>query len=110
MNKDVEIELRSIAICTFNVCVFEVLQFKATVWPEVASESTYEAQIFWGSTPQTPLVASAFRTASWAGAGYEATRKRSVSTLCPDIGCVLATPLLRPLSALSETKPRRLQL
>ena len=26
-------------------------------------------------------------------AWYEATRKRSVPMLCPDIGCVLATPL-----------------
>ena len=35
----------------------EVLQFKATVWPKVASESTYEAQKFQhflGDHPQTP--------------------------------------------------------
>ena len=57
----------------------EVLQFKATVWPKVASESTYEAQKFQnflGEHPQTPLLASAFRTASgesWVGPGYEAT-------------------------------------
>ena len=37
----------------------EVLQFKATVWPKVASESTYEAEKFPGG-----LVSSAFRTAS----------------------------------------------
>ena len=42
----------------------EVLQFKATVWPKIASELTYEAQIFWGSISQTPLVSSAFCTAS----------------------------------------------
>ena len=45
----------------------EVLQFKATVWPKVASESTYEAQKFQnflGERPQTPLVVSAFHTAS----------------------------------------------
>ena len=40
-----------------------VLQFKATVWPNIASESTYEAQNFCGSIPQDPLVSSAFRTA-----------------------------------------------
>ena len=45
----------------------EVLQFKATVWPEVASESTYEAQKcqnFLGEHPPFPLFASAFCTAS----------------------------------------------
>jgi len=55
------------------------------------------SKIFWGSIPQTPLVASAFRTASGlklAGPGFEATHKRSVPTLCPGISCVLATPLL----------------
>ena len=39
----------------------EVLQFKATVWPKVASESTYETQKFQNFDPP---VASAFRTAS----------------------------------------------
>ena len=80
----------------------EVLQFKATVLPKT-SESVYEAQKvqnFWGSISQTPLVSSAFRTASGlikAGRGlhgYEATRKCSVPTLSPGIGCVLATPLV----------------
>ena len=51
------------------------------------------SKIFWGSIPQIPLVASAFRTASWAGPGHEASRKCSVPTLCPGIGYVLATPL-----------------
>ena len=75
----------------------KVLQFKATVWPKVASESTYEAQKFQGSISQTPLVASAFHTASslklgWAWVrGYSQTY--SVPTLCPGIGCVLTTPL-----------------
>ena len=42
-------------------------QFKATVWPKVASESTYEAQKFQNfmrEHPPDPLLASAFRTAS----------------------------------------------
>ena len=45
----------------------EVLQFKAMVWPRVASESTYEAQKFQnflGKQLPDPLVSSAFRTAS----------------------------------------------
>ena len=49
-----------------KACMVKVLQFLATVWPKVASESTNEAQKFqnfWGSIPQTP-VASAFSIAS----------------------------------------------
>ena len=55
------------------------------------------SKIFWGSIPHTPLVASAFRTASglklggasgWVR-GYSQI-KPSVPTLCPGIGCVLA--------------------
>ena len=51
-----------------------------------------------GAPPQTSLVASAFHIASgWklggAWPGYEATRNHSVPTLCPGIGCVLATSL-----------------
>ena len=45
----------------------EVLQFKATVWPKIASELTYEAQKFQnflGEHPPDPLVSSAFCTAS----------------------------------------------
>ena len=77
-----------------------MLQFKATVWPKVASESTYEAQNFLGEhLPDPPppqlLLHSVLQAAeSWAGPGYEDTRKHSVPTLCPGIGCVLATPLL----------------
>ena len=74
------------------------------------------SKIFWGSIPQTSLIASAFYTASgiklggaWVqrkrsvptlcpGIGLKlggawVRRKRSVPTLCPGIGCVLATPL-----------------
>ena len=51
-----------------------------------------------GAAPKTPLVASAFpycqATESWAWPGYE-TRKRSVTMLCPGIGCALPTPLLK---------------
>ena len=45
----------------------EVLQFKATVWPKVASESTYEAQKFQnflGEHPPDPPSFSPFRAAS----------------------------------------------
>ena len=46
----------------------EVLRFKATAWPKVASESTYEVQKvqnFLGEhPPDPPIVASAFRAAS----------------------------------------------
>ena len=54
------------------------------------------SKLFWGSIPQTPppLVSLLQAAESWAGPGYEATRKRSVPTLCPDIGRVLATPLV----------------
>ena len=55
------------------------------------------SKLFWGDVPQTPLVASASLLQAaerWAGPGYEATRKRSVPTLCPGIGRVLATPLI----------------
>ena len=52
------------------------------------------SKVFWGSIPQTPLAASAFRTASGLKLGGAwVRRKRSVPTLCPGIGCVLATPL-----------------
>ena len=74
------------------------------------------SKIFWGSIPQTSLIASAFYTASgiklggaWVrrkrsvptlcpGIGLKlggawVRRKRCVPTLCPGIGCVLATPL-----------------
>ena len=52
------------------------------------------SKIFWGSIPQTPLAASAFRTASGLKLGGAwVRRKSSVPTLCPGIGCVLATPL-----------------
>ena len=75
----------------------EVLQLKAKAWPKVASESTYEAQKFQNVTgehpPDPPLVASAFRAASGLKLGGAWVRKRSVPTLCPGIGCVLATPL-----------------
>ena len=80
----------------------EVLQFKATVWPKVASESTYEAQNFQkflgGGIPQTPLISSTYHTASslkLGGAWVEVIHKCSVSTQCPGIDCVLATPLER---------------
>ena len=81
--------------------VAKVLQFKATVWPKVASESTYEAQKFQnflGEHPPDPpscFCISVLQSAkSWARPGYKATRKRSMPTLCPGIGCALATPLL----------------
>ena len=118
--------------------IVKVLQFKATVWPKIASESTYEAQkfqnshvlgdgtiyvIIQASSQQTgtlrhavvlalphltlPLLGEhppdppAFCTASGlikAGRGLGtrvSTRKRSVPTLCPGIGFVLATPLYK---------------
>ena len=72
-------------------------QFKATVWPKVASESTYEVQKFsGGASPRPPyflLHPYCKRLSRGGGAGYKVTRKRSVPTLYPGIGCVLATPL-----------------
>ena len=80
-----------------------MLQFKATVWPKIASESTYEAQKFQNFLREHPPDIPAFRTASGlikAGRGLGmrvSTRKRSVPTLCPGIGFVLATPLVMVL-------------
>jgi len=54
--------------------------------------------------PPDPLVASTFHTASWARAGYETTGKRSVPTLCPGTGCVLATPLSGSYDYFHESK------
>ena len=77
VHKGVGIELRSIycylylqnnevcsPVCVFAILVLtlraqqvcskgmvEVLQFKATVWPKVPSESTYETQKFLGEHP-----------------------------------------------------------
>ena len=77
-----------------------MLQFKATVWPKIASESTYEAQKFQNFLGEHPPDPPAFCTASGlikAGRGLGtgvSTRNRSVPTLCPDIGFILATPLV----------------
>jgi len=81
-----------------------VVQFKATVWPKIASESTYEAQKFQNVLGEHPPDPPAFRAASGlikAGRGLGmrvSTRKGSVPTLCPGIGFVLATPLPAPPS------------
>ena len=78
-----------------------MLQFKATVWPKIASESTYEAQKFQNFLGEQPPDPPAFRAASGLikvgrGLGMRvSTRKHSVPTLCPGIGFVLATPLLK---------------
>ena len=48
--------------------------------------------------PDTPRCFCIFElqaTESWAGPSYAAIRNRRVPTLCPSIGCVLATPLAR---------------
>ena len=65
----------------------------------VATKSTQEAQKFQnflGEQPPDPpsgFCISVLQAAeSWAWPGYE-TRKRSVPTLCPGIGCALPTPL-----------------
>ena len=70
----------------------EVLQFQAMVWPKVASELTYETQKnFLGDGPPSCFY---IYTASGLKLGEAWVRcKRSVPTLCPGIGCVLATPL-----------------
>ena len=50
------------------------------------------SKIFWGSIPQTPLVASAFPYCKPLKAG-RGLGTRLVPMLCPGIGCALATPL-----------------
>ena len=57
------------------------------------------SQIFWG---MTPLVASA---SGLKLGGAWVRRKRCVPTLCPGIGCVLATPLVSTLSFSTRTCP-----
>ena len=73
----------------------EVLQFKATVWPKVASESTYETQKFKNFLGDDAPSCFCIYTASGLKLGGAwVRRKHSVPKLCPGIGCVLATPLL----------------
>ena len=71
--------------------VVKVLQFKATVWPKVPSESTETQKFQNWSIPQTPLVSSCFcipyckRLKSWAWPWYGA------NVVCPR--CALASSL-----------------
>ena len=93
--------------------IVEVFQFKATVWPKIASESTYEAQKFQNFLGEHPPDPPAFRTASGlikAGRGVGmmvSTHKRSVPKLCPGIGFVLATPLPNGMKAVYTSWPNK---
>ena len=75
----------------------EVLQFKATVWPKVAPDQAWKLKNFVGEHPPDPPscfgISVLLVAESWAGPGYEATRKHNVPMVCPGIGCALATPL-----------------
>ena len=77
----------------------EVLQFEATVWPKIASESTYEAQKFpnfLGEHPPDPLVYSAFRTASGLiKAGWGLGMRLVTNVVCPCCALTLAVFWMR---------------
>ena len=93
-------DLNAVRTQVCSKAMVKVLQFKATVWPKVASESTYEAHKFQNFLEEHPPDSPrcfCFRTASGLKLGGLGTRPRKrVPTLCPGIGRVLATPLACP--------------
>ena len=66
------------------------------------------SKVFWGGTPRPPwLLLHLGGAAYYLGPGTRLlTGKRSVPTLCPGIGCVLATPLMpdRRVSYIVQSK------
>ena len=73
----------------------KVLQFKATVWPKVAPDRARKlknSKIFWGSIPQTLLVASAFPYCKRQKAGRGLGTRLLANVVCPC--CALASAVL----------------
>ena len=73
----------------------KVLQFKATVWPKVAPDRARKlknSKIFWGSIPQTLLVASAFPYCKRQKTGRGLGTRLLANVVCPC--CALASAVL----------------
>ena len=76
-------------------CMAKVLQFKAMVWPKVAPDRARKLKnfnIFWGSIPQTLLVASAFPYCKRLKAGRGLGTRLLANVVCPC--CALASAAL----------------
>ena len=92
----------------------EVLQFKATVWPKVASELTYEAQNFQnflGKHPPDPPNFFYIPYCKRLKAGQGLGTRLFTNVVCsrPGIDCVLATPLERRADRVGEQEEKEEQ-
>jgi len=86
-----------LTLCTQvrSECMAKVLQFKAMVWPKVAPDQARKlknSNIFWGSIPQTLLVASAFPYCKQLKAARGLGTRLLANVVCPC--CALASAVL----------------